>query len=322
MKCELAQEYAALSVYGELSDDQAHQLQQHLGGCEECSRELEALQALQKAMSLLTVAEPSPNLLARTRIRLEEALDAMPHGSWLLRVWQRFQQALARLSAVPVMASALLLFGTAVGIYAGYCAGVHVHDSEEARLILSAPPQSSDTPGLIASVSGIVQQPDSEQVEVHYNRLVPETIHGSLDDPQIRRLLLVGTQNRVNPDVRGDSVSLLADECRAGHQCSGGPIRNALMLALRTDRNAVVRLKALNGLQPYIADDMQVRDAILESLLNDSDPRIRTQAITLIEPVEGDSSVRQVLHAVSLEDDNPQIRIVSRQVLDQIPQIQ
>jgi anti-sigma factor RsiW len=323
MKCELAQEYVALSVYGELSDDQAHQLEQHLADCTRCHHELEAMRALQKAMSLLTVAEPSANLIARTRIRLEEALDTMPHGSWLLRASQSFQQGLNRLRAAPVMASALLVLGTGIGGYSGYRAGVHVHDAAQTRLILSAA-QNADALDAepIASVSSIVQSPNSEQVLVRYNRLVPDTLSGSLDDPAIRKLLLVGTRDRVNQDIRGDSVGLLANECRIGHECEGGPIRNALILALRNDRNANVRLSALNGLQPYIADDVHVRDAILESLLNDSDPRIRTQAISLIEPVEADSSVRQVLHAVSLEDDNPQIRIVSRQVLDQIPQIQ
>ena len=42
-------------------------------------------------------------------------------------------------------------------------------------------------------------------------------------------------------------------------------------------------------------EDMRVRDAVLEALLNDSDPRIRTEAINILEPVEADTSVRQVL---------------------------
>ena len=89
MKCESAQEIIALAVYGELPDDQSPQLEQHLAECDACRRELEAVQALSKAMSLLPVDEPSANLIARSRLRLEEALDAVPHGSWLLRFWQR-----------------------------------------------------------------------------------------------------------------------------------------------------------------------------------------------------------------------------------------
>jgi hypothetical protein len=38
----------------------------------------------------------------------------------------------------------------------------------------------------------------------------------------------------------------------------------------------------------------------------------------LLTPVEADSSVRDVLHTVATRDDNPQIRNVSRQYLEQV----
>jgi hypothetical protein len=71
-----------------------------------------------------------------------------------------------------------------------------------------------------------------------------------------------------------------------------------------------------------VAEDIRVRNAVLETLMNDSDPRIRTISINVLEPVEGDSSVRQVLYSVSTSDENPQIRNVSRQVLSRMPEIQ
>jgi hypothetical protein len=67
---------------------------------------------------------------------------------------------------------------------------------------------------------------------------------------------------------------------------------------------------------------MRVRDAVLEALLNDSDARIRTEAINILEPVEADMTVRQVLSTVATSDQNPQIRNVSRQVLRRVPQFQ
>jgi hypothetical protein len=117
-------------------------------------------------------------------------------------------------------------------------------------------------------------------------------------------------------------VGLLAAECRAGHSCQAAGIRDALMVALRYDKNAGVRQKALEGLEPYVAQDVRVRDAVLEALLNDSDARIRTSAVSILEPVEGDMSVRQVLHTVANSDQSPQLRTVSRQVLRRVPEIQ
>ncbi|MGC2620111.1 MAG: zf-HC2 domain-containing protein, partial [Acidobacteriaceae bacterium] len=92
MNCEVAQETIVLAVYGELPDDRAHQLELHLAQCDRCRQEMEAVAGLQKALSVLPVIEPSPSLVARTRLRLDEALDALPHGGFLLRRWQSFRR--------------------------------------------------------------------------------------------------------------------------------------------------------------------------------------------------------------------------------------
>lgn len=325
MKCDLAQQSIALAAYGEVPDEAAHQLEQHLQTCEECRREMESVRNLQAAMSLYPVHEPSAGMLTRARMRLDEALDNMPHGSWVQRYAQLFSRGVGRLRSAPMMASLLLLVGASAGGYGGYRLGLKAHDAEQSKLILNLgqPPAAlQENPPQIASVNSINPDPDSHLVTVSYNRLVPETIEGTLDDPRIRQLLLLGAQNNLSPGVRDDSVGLLANECRSGHECDDGPIRNALMVALRYDKNANVRMKALEGLQPYIAEDMRVRDSVLEALMKDSDPRVRSHAIALVEPVGADSSVREVLHTVAMQDDSPEIRTASRQVLQQLPQVQ
>jgi hypothetical protein len=267
-------------------------------------------------MALSPVQEPSANLLAQARLRLEEALEAMPRTSWLLRAQQSFFRGVSLLGRAPVAASALLVLGLGSGGWAGYQSALRIH---------RPPAQLSAAiagPGTIANVSSITREPDTENVEVHFNRLVPETTQGSLDDPQIRELLLVGAQSQVNPGVAQNSLSLLAEECLAGHECSDGPVRKALLVALRYDKSAGVRLRALNGLKPYVAEDMRVRDAVLEALMNDGDANVRSRAIELLQPVEADSSVREVLDTVATEDDNPHIRTASREVLAQSPEIQ
>lgn len=321
MKCEQAQENIALAAWGELPNDLKLQLEDHLAGCQSCRDELEAVQGLVKAMSLTPTDEPSANMLARARMRLEEALDALPRESLLVRMSQRFTLGMSRLRSAPVMVSALLMLGVAAGAYGGYRVGARVHDATQTALILKAV-QQNGAPSKIANVSSIEQVPNSNDVVVNYNRLVPDSIEGSLNDPQIRQLLLLGVRNPATPSVRDDSVGLLADECRAGNLCDNKPVRNALMLALLYDKSPAVRMKALDGLQPYVGEDMQVRDAVLEALMNDADAQIRAEAITLLAPVEADSSVRDVLHTVATQDTNPHIRDVSQQVLDAAPQVQ
>jgi hypothetical protein len=315
MDCELAQQKIALLAYGELPDDQCHILEGHLGTCKRCQEELAAVQALQQAMALAPSEEPSANLLAQARLKLEEALDNMPRAGWLTRIQQSMFRGVAMLGRAPVAASALLVLGLGSGAWGGFQFAAHSHPSGGMLPAMNGPAK-------IASISSIVREPNSENVEVHFNRLVPESTQGSLDDPQIRQLLLVGAESQVNPVVAQKSVSLLADECLAGHECSDGPVRKALLVALRYDKDAGVRLKALEGLKPYVAEDMRVRDAVLEALMDDPDAGVRSRAIELLQPVEADSSVREVLHTVASEDDNPHIRTVSQKVLDQPLQIQ
>jgi hypothetical protein len=93
-------------------------------------------------------------------------------------------------------------------------------------------------------------------------------------------------------------------------------------VALRYDKSAANRLQALDGLKPYVAEDVRVRDGVLEALMNDEDATVRSRAIGLLHPVATDSSVQGVLHTVESEDDNPHIRTVSHEILDESPQFQ
>jgi len=330
MNCELAHERIVTAAYGELPDEQAHELERHMADCPECGKEREQLLALKLLADAYPVAEPGANLVARSRLRLEEALDALPPKRWYERLGQRIRNSFASLEAAPVAACLLLVAGAGAGTLGGYefAQNRAAHAAAAAQMAatsastLRQPAGEQPETASVANISSIVRQPNSKMVEVRYNQMVPQRMQGSLDDPAIQQLLMLASQNSASAGVRDDSVGLLAAECRAGHSCKAAGIRDALMVALRYDKNAGVREKALEGLEPYVAADMRVHNAVLEALLNDSDPRIRTASINLLEPVEADTSVRQVLHSVANTDQNPHIRNVSRQVLSRVPEIQ
>jgi 2-phosphoglycerate kinase len=61
---------------------------------------------------------------------------------------------------------------------------------------------------------------------------------------------------------------------------------------------------------------------VLESLMTDSSATVRSAAIGLLQPVQSDSSVRQVLRTVSTQDENPYIRTASYQALQGAGDIQ
>jgi hypothetical protein len=312
-----------LAQYGELPDELQFSLEQHIAGCEDCRREWKALQALDEELALMPMVEPSPNMLAASRMRLDEMLDAMPPRSFAARVTANFFRWMGTMQSAPALTTLLIGVGFLSGNFLTRYQVAHAPKLPTPVIM------SNGSNGAIASVSGIVQTPNSELVQVNYNRMVPETVQGSLDDPQIRQLLMLGTKLATNNNVHADSVALLASECLAGHGCAEDSadgantgIRGALLTSLRTDKSANVRLKALEGLQPYVAQDEHVRNAVLTALLSDSSEGVRTRAISLLQPVQADSSVRHVLRTVSAQDENPAIRTASFQALQGTADIQ
>ena len=332
MNCDLAHEQIVMAEYGELPDDAAHELSRHLAICPECGHEREALRALRLLADTYSTAEPdaSPdaNLVARSRLRLEEALDTLPPRRWYERLARHMGNSFARLQSAPFAAALMLIIGGAAGALGGYYvsqshiakAGEAAQNQAGAQAVVEAAAPS--VAGEIASISRIERQPNSEQVQVSYNQIVPRQVTGSLDDTQIRHFLTLAAVKSAASGEDDGSVSLVVAECLARHGCRASGLTDALLMVLRYGRTVEMRRKALAGLAPYVADDLDVRNAVLEALLYDSDVDLRTDAIHILSPVEADTSVRQVLHTVASSDANPQIRLVSRQALSQAPEIQ
>ena len=350
MNCEMAQQAIALAQgqIGGRIDPQAaesesdpaeswqrQELLAHIESCAACREELAFYQALAAAIDETPLPEPSPTLVARARARLDSELDTRPAPGPFSRLWLNFSFGMGRLRAAPVLASSLIVLGLLAGAYAGYQAGRRAHTEEQSIVIL--PPSAADAddaPRRIAAVTGITRGADPESVEVHYDRLVADSLPGSLDDPAIRTLLLLGARNTEDASVRSDAVALLAHECRNGHQCaeadnakSAGapphqPVLSTLLATLRSDREPQVRISALHGLEPYIARDVRVRNAVLEALMSDPDIGVRNEAVRMLPPVQVDSSVREVLHTVANRDRDPGLRSASQQLLDSTPQVQ
>jgi hypothetical protein len=318
MKCESVKENIILANYDELPDELAGTLEQHLESCEDCRREWDEMRVLDEHLALLPVVEPSPNLLAQSRMRLDDALDLIPPHGFFTRLRSNFFTWVGHVQAAPALATLL------VGV--GFLGGNFTYRYQVAHQAPKLPPVVLSNPGSVANVTGIVQTPNSEVVQVKYNRMIPESMEGSLDSPQIRELLLKGTHSATDSNVRANSVSLLADECRAGHACLGGPdpkgIRNQLLVSMLYDEDASVRLTALQGLQRYVGQDPRVRDAIAEALSRDPSADVRKQAVATLVPVKTDSTVRQVLRTVSTQDENPYIRTASYNALQDAADIQ
>jgi HEAT repeats/Putative zinc-finger len=310
MKCEWVRENILLYVYDELADDARYELEQHLTRCSDCTVELKATRQLHATLSQASVEEPSPNLVAASRMRLQEALETTEQGGF----WQRllFDPAawLRQIQFSPTLAAVIFIVGFAGGIGTTYKVITGSASTATASGLATQPAEAS-----VSGIRSISQQPGSGQISIQYDTVSTQQAQGSLNDQRIQQLLLFAARKNYNSGVRLDSVDLLTQKPNDVH------VREALLYGLRYDSNPGVRLKALESLGPYVKDDVRVRDAVLEALMNDSNPGLRTQALHLLEPCRADSSVRLVLQKLAEDDHSQYIRSQARSVLAQLPEI-
>src|SRR6202162_5593275 len=315
MKCEWVRQNILFYVYNELEDDARYEVEQHLARCPGCATELKATRKFHATLSEMPVAEPTPNLLAASRMRLQEGLETARQGG----IWQRviFEPAtwLRQIRMSPSLATLIFIIGFGGGIGATYNVLSGRGPDVVARGTSSDIPAQALESSAIAGIRSVTQQPGSNQVSIKYDTVSTQEAQGSLNDQRIQQLLLFATRNNYNSGVRMDSVDLLTQTPNDAH------VREALLYALRYDSNPGVRLKALEGLGAYVKDDLRVRDAVLEALMNDSNPGLRAQAMRLLEPVRADSSVRLVLQKLAEKDSNQFIQSQARNVLAQMSAI-
>ncbi|HEY1401046.1 MAG TPA: HEAT repeat domain-containing protein [Terriglobales bacterium] len=314
MKCDWVRQNILFYVYNELEDDARYEVEQHLARCPECATELKAARKFHATLSGMPVAEPTPNLLAASRMRLQEALETTQPGGF----WQRliFEPGtwLRQIRMAPALAAVIFIVGFGGGIGATYNFLANRTPTTDISNYDHNPPLPIDASS-IAGIRSVTQEPGSNQVSIKYDTVATQEAQGSLNDQRIQQLLLFAARNNYNSGVRMDSVDVLTqvpDDSR---------VREALLYALQNDTNPGVRLKALDGLSSFVRQDPRVRDGVLRALISDTSSGVRLQALRLVEPMKTDSNVRSVLTKLAQTDQNVSIRSQARTMLAQMPEM-
>lgn len=313
MKCDWVRENITFYVYNELEDDARYEVEQHLARCPECATELKTVRKFHAVLSQSPVKEPNPNLLAASRMRLQEALETTTQGGF----WQRLifdpGNWMRQIRLSPALTAAIFIVGFGGGVIATYEAVSGAQPGIRQTAENNTPTPISQ--GSITGIRSISQDPGSNQVNIKYDTVSTQDVQGSLNDQRIQQLLLFAARNNYNSGVRLDSVDLLTQTPNETN------VREVLMYSLQNDSNPGVRLKAIDGLSQFVKSDVRVRNAVLQALISDANIGVRMDALRLVEPLKADSSVRSVLTKLAQADQNASIRSQARTMLAQTPEM-
>lgn len=319
----------------ELDPAEEANVTEHLAHCGDCRAALERERALLNELTENRV-EPDVALLASCRAHLRDVLDREEEGGW----WRRRVGALIPtnwMSPRPAWSAALLLLlGFSAGIFGPRLLEQHprpvAQDTPSSPAInaRSNPDADSSQPNepgnspltaldlRTADVSGINVIPagtgEPPEVQLQLNRHQPVTVQGTVDNNDVKRLLMyvLDNSNRFDPDVRINAVDLL----RA--KTDDPEVQSVLCHAAHSDRNTAVRLKALEALDGAEPQEL-VRRTLLDAL-NDQNPGVRIEAINALQSmaargqVVSDDHMLSVLRDRMLNDPNTYIRMQSAAV--------
>jgi hypothetical protein len=271
---------------GECTDEERHLVEQHLAICTSCKAqladELEFENTLRSLSDTSQQLDPSGILLGQCRTELVEQLDEIEHprlkepgGFGWLRRWMGLH---------PLWSAATLVL---LGLVAGaqltqwFTGGNDANGVDAVSVRPSGPHLTEDqlSKMVLAGVNFApsTNNPGAKTVRLQLSAQQPVELSGGLDDTDVRSVLTYVVKNgeRFDSGVRLDCLDALKA------LAEDGQVREALLAAARRDQNPAVRLKALEALRDSAAD-AEVRDTLLAALQHDSNPGVRVEAVNLL----------------------------------------
>jgi hypothetical protein len=282
-------EVAALLVFyacGETSERENALIGTHLRACPACAAQLAEERGLHESlMEALQATEQNDTggvLLSQCRSELAEALDDLSAPPFKER-WQPFGWLRRSMAFRPVLSGALLvLFGAGLGMQLLPWISARLDSTSNGQTVNVSPSaRFTDDQLRKMAVAGINWTPTTEgapgTLQVHMRTEEPLVLSGSVDDPDLRRVLTYVVENGDQTDagVRLDCL----DALRARN--ADLDVRRALLFAARKDQNSAVRMKALESLRDAVADTA-VRETLIDSLEHDANPGVRVEAVNLL----------------------------------------
>ncbi len=160
----------------------------------------------------------------------------------------------------------------------------------------------------IANVDFHESDPPSDRVSLSYDTLRRTSLTGTSSDPRIRQVLVDTLRDNRNAGIRLEALDVLR------RHADDRVVRQALLRAVREDDNAGARLKALEALKGHVGDDAEVRGAVVQALLRDTNPGVRVRAIDALGEARGPETM-SVLRRLADHDSNEYVRLRSAALL-------
>jgi len=313
-----------LMLYDELSTQDRQDLEKHLEGCTECQAELAELKKFHSVLAQHAPAFVSDEILQEARHELRGALRTERIRQ---SVWEKLAERVRNLIQPQYKIAFGAVATLAVGVFLGYLVFAPRATERVTQQLTTQAAKETSQPlkenTRITNVRFVNSDPSTGEVEFSFDAVKPVYMKGSVNDPDVQKVLAYALLNEQNPGVRLRSVDVIGSE----HLKSTGSeveIKRTLIAALKSDDNPGVRKEALEVLEKFPFDD-EIKRAFLDVLVHDNNSGLRIAAINALENARGeklpiDPEVLNVFKERMQSDDNNYIRLRARAVVEEMKQ--
>jgi hypothetical protein len=315
-------EWLTLLAYDELDDDARRLLEGHLKTCAECRGQLAQVRSLRRVMSRRRVVPVTNKLLNDARRERRVSFHERRERPTVLSIAAGFLEELfAPRLRLAISSAALVL----VGFVSGWIA---FHSPENDRsidpsgIITTASPEavSGDGDLHIQNLRFVDRDARTGDIEIQFDAVTPYHVRGNINEERIQRVLARALVSDGNPGMRLRAVNMIADQSE-NRSAIDQNVKQALISALKYDRNFSVRTEALAVLQNYLPDPDAVQ-AILYVLANEKNTGMKVAAINALgskkfagHPMS--AGVRKALQQTADSEENNYIRIRAHAALQE-----
>jgi HEAT repeat protein len=297
---------------GELSEGEKARVDKALAESPMLREELEKIRALMRGIKQAPSFEPPAEMMNGLRhdLRVQLRRERLrPSIGERFEEWFSGAQAWLQLAG----AAALVIIGIAVDrtflITPTKPSGGAAELLQQIAAAQPVAAENGSVSPLMAGVEYIRIDPQTEQVEIHYNLVNDIQLRGSADDPAIRRVLAYALTQNDRPNVRLKAVKALAEKPIADDD-----VISALLHALQNDDNEGIRLKAAQVLRGAPISD-KIKNALSLVLLRDHNAAVRMEALESLEKTSLTENEIAALRAAAA-DTNDYVRMQAKQLIE------
>ncbi|HPN37539.1 MAG TPA: HEAT repeat domain-containing protein [Melioribacteraceae bacterium] len=309
MNCQNIKELLLLYSINELEENEINNVNNHILQCVECKRELEQLLLISKTIKNNKPEEIDEYELQKARLSLLDTLDDLENKKSFLSIIKSYLSVSFYKKLNPALS---YIFTLCIGVLLGLTGYEVINIKSTDKDIETLNMNNEKIKPLIENVTFLSSNPETGDVELGYTVSKQVYYKGNFSDDETKKLIAMAVTNSNNSGLKITGINVINKQKDKAY-IKDEKIKNALILAAKSDRNVGVRRQALITLGRFTPDD-NIIETYLEILTKDNNAAIRIEAINKLTEIKSegyqiDDKTKSIISERAEKDDNKLVKI-------------